>query len=259
MSITALESQLRAHLDDWDCWLVYGDWLTDQGDERGTFIRLEHRMETEPVSPEEKRELQRQMDQLVLTHGDTWKVPAPDGVELVWSHGFVVGARRSQRYHPRAPLAELLEHPQARMLARLELNHGAVYNDEIEDLAASPGLSHVTSLALGYNHLDDSAAQALAWSPYTGELTALHLQHNILTEDGVAALAHSSLLGQLRTLDLRDNPLGPGGARFLAGSPWIARLGLLHLYLDDIGPEGARALSQCAHPTLSRYWRARCP
>jgi uncharacterized protein (TIGR02996 family) len=258
MSIAALESQLRAQLDDWDHWLVYGDWLSDQGDERGTLVRLEHRMETEALSPEEERALQRQMDRLVLAHGDLWKVPAIEGAELGWQHGFVVRARvASLRGGPYEPLAELLLHPQARLLARLELRYEAMDDEGVEALAACPGLAHVTSLDLRYNGLGDPAARALARSPYTGELAELHLHHNRLTASGVRALAESGLLGHMHTLDLRENPMGPEGARALASATGLAHLDLLHLSFADIGPEGARAMGQCPHPKLRRYWRAR--
>jgi uncharacterized protein (TIGR02996 family) len=39
-----LEAHLRAHPTDWERWLVYADWLTDQGDIRGQLIGWEHRL-----------------------------------------------------------------------------------------------------------------------------------------------------------------------------------------------------------------------
>ena len=33
-----LEEHLRNHPEDWTSWLVYGDWLLEQGDARGELI-----------------------------------------------------------------------------------------------------------------------------------------------------------------------------------------------------------------------------
>jgi uncharacterized protein (TIGR02996 family) len=42
-SAEELLARLRAHPDDQEAWLVYADWLAEQGDGRGELIALEHR------------------------------------------------------------------------------------------------------------------------------------------------------------------------------------------------------------------------
>src|SRR6478672_5881113 len=96
-----LEARLRANPDDWESWLVYADWLTDQGDLRGTLIGLEHKLATAGLSEEEHRALQAQAKALAEEHQqewlEGWSVPAD--AHLQWRHGFIVGVFLSWNEH----------------------------------------------------------------------------------------------------------------------------------------------------------------
>jgi hypothetical protein len=56
-------------------------------------------------------------------------------------------------------------------------------------LAASPYLSHLRSLDLSLNRLDDTDAIALAGSPHLGQLRWLELKQNVIAAAGLDALA----------------------------------------------------------------------
>jgi uncharacterized protein (TIGR02996 family) len=64
-AISELEAHLRHHPDDRNSWLVYADWLTEEGDARGQLVMLEHRLETGALSPEERQGLTEQVQALV--------------------------------------------------------------------------------------------------------------------------------------------------------------------------------------------------
>jgi uncharacterized protein (TIGR02996 family) len=49
--LEALEAHLRAHPSDSHGWLVYADWLLEQGDERGALIRLAALAQSEILRP----------------------------------------------------------------------------------------------------------------------------------------------------------------------------------------------------------------
>lgn len=251
--IAALEAQLRAHPEDWDSWLVYSDWLTDRGDERGALIGLHHRLAAGDLSGDAAAALRFEIYTLER------RCTSHLGLNVEWRHGFVVGLSLSAGNDVVSILERLQARPDCRLLADLALPYGSIDNAGVCALAASPALTTITSLDLRYNHLSCEALEALARSPHTLALTKLHLQRNDIRERGVSALAASESFRGLTTLDLRDNPIGALGASALARSPHLTTLERLILYLDDIGQEGARALADSPHLPLSlrRYWRAR--
>jgi hypothetical protein len=95
-------------------YLVYGDWLQQQGDLRGELIAMQIAGETDPKSAAAARDfLERHGERFVGT------LP-PDG--WVWRAGFIRFAALSTygdgNHHV---LPELLAHPSARFLAELEI------------------------------------------------------------------------------------------------------------------------------------------
>jgi uncharacterized protein (TIGR02996 family) len=287
----ALEERLRRHPEDAESWLVYADWLSEQGDARGELIGLEHRRMTSETTA------------FLEQHRDEWSIAeAPPQAELTWRSGFVVSAAFLCSDETIDRLPALLAHPSARLLGELRLrfpshdeeDDEAMFEDGYEPppvdasllqrvlatdlsrirslsfdytvlgdagaeaLVRAPQVTALISLDLRYAALGDPAAELLAEWPGMHEVATLKLQRNRIGARGARALASSQQLERLTSLDLRLNPIGAEGARALATSPHLARLTALHLYGDDVGPEGAAALARS--PTLPanlrRYWAA---
>jgi uncharacterized protein (TIGR02996 family) len=266
-----LEAHLRTHPQDRDAWLVYADWLSDQGDVRGRLILLEHQQQAQPA-------LQAELDALRAQHQSEWGLPGlSEDAQYEWRHGFVVGVRLPWSAETLDLLPGLLSHPEGRLLTSLRLRHepdGAEddgedyeYDDPREEYDggdeeeedperaelfqrfSSLDLGQLTSLDLAYSGLEAEIARALARSTHLGGLRSLDLRLDRLGNKGAAALAEARL-DSLVSLHLQSNRIGPDGARALASSSHLQRLELLDLRDNPIGPAGAEALARS--PVVSR-------
>jgi uncharacterized protein (TIGR02996 family) len=271
--VQALEEGIRARVDAWEPWLVYADWLSEQGDARGRLIGLEHRREIATLDADELRELEAELAELVAVHEPSWLIPnVPETWGFIRRHGFVVGLSLPLDEPGIEALASWLRQPQARLLMQLHVHvvhnfeeaHEA-FDGHFEIVPPSEALvrglfeldlARLTSLDLRYNYLADAGVEALTRCRSLSGLTTLRLQRNRIGPDGARALADAAQLGNLTVLDLRENPLGSPGAAALAGSANFRRLRTLYLYRDDIGVAGARALADSKHLPIHirRYW-----
>lgn len=94
MSVEPLETHLRKYPQDWSSWLVYGDWLLEQGDVRGELILLEHLKATGARTARGRPDTQRAIDALISKHESTWRAVLPAGVDVVtWRNGFIAGVQ----------------------------------------------------------------------------------------------------------------------------------------------------------------------
>lgn len=289
--MTDLEARLLENLDDDAAWLVYGDWLLEHDDVRGTLVQLERRL---PAS-RDRRALEAEIAALVAKHQARWRETLPPEIDVVgWRHGFVTAIAITWSDDAPAQLARALELPVAKFVRCVRLGDPGgveVDEEEIEDFEnytpppieaaalATLALGGATQLELPYVRIGDAGAQALATSPALANLEHLDLRYAGIGDDGIGALAASlprvrrlhlqrnrigpvgavalARLGALVELDLRYNPLGAEGARALAAAPFLPQLARLALYRADVTADGARALatSQLA-PSLRNYWRS---
>jgi uncharacterized protein (TIGR02996 family) len=235
-----LQAQLRVDLDDWRSWLVYADWLQDQGDARGEVIVLEHRLAAEGLSEEEARRVRARIKALGREHRPTWRqgLELPAGGELECRFGFPVGVRLPWSEGAPAVLARLVDHPGCRLLTRLHLAGESV---DTAALARLPALRAFLELSLARCALGPRGAEALARSPHLGGLVRLDLSRNEVGPQGAAALAQSSTLGALERLELASDRVGAEGAAALAQSRTLRALDLSH---NGLGPEGAAELAR---------------
>lgn len=58
--------------DDPASYMVYADWLEDNGDPRGEFIRIQWQLEDESIQPAERRKLQEREKALLKNHEADW-------------------------------------------------------------------------------------------------------------------------------------------------------------------------------------------
>jgi uncharacterized protein (TIGR02996 family) len=267
-SLAQLETHLRETPEDWQSWLVYADWLLDQGDERGRLIQLEHRL---ALSPGDAR-LQREIDK--LQKAGSWQ-PAralrSGGGSLLLRHGFVCGL---SLYGEGAAtkLRRLLAGPNMQFLTSLELadlsGRGVAFLSEVlpqthirrvrmerVQLGQArltrllPALGQLETLELYATQLGDEGMAQLCQAQSLRGLRSLSLMEEWLTERGAAALA-SGALSSLRALSLARNELGSAGARRVARAETLRGLVSLNLDRTELESEGVDALAEGGLPQL---------
>lgn len=109
---------IQADPDDDAAYLVYADWLQEQGDPRGELMVIQYAARRSGAHARvAARVVAHFKDQLLPRGCDT------DAFRLRWELGFIEGARISG-YPGAAALAGLLSHPSARVLRELSVDAG---------------------------------------------------------------------------------------------------------------------------------------
>lgn len=250
--------------------LMYADWLTEHGDSRGEFIRVQCELATMPPEEKERREKLLELESALLkAHGQQWTSSLRElGMwEMRLQRGFVCEGNISsadllahektlaaiaplQALYIRInswPMNGIVNCPLLRNLTNLNLYENVIGPDGAKLLAGSPHLSRLTTLDVSRTHIGDAGIGALADSPHLSRLTRLILHYNQISDAGVAALANSKNLCNLTTLNLLRNPIGPKGVQNLANSKNFCNLTTLNLWENAIGSEGAQALADSPH------------
>jgi uncharacterized protein (TIGR02996 family) len=256
----AFLQRIRAYPDDDAPRLVFADWLDEQGDPRGAFIRVQlalAQLDREiaaagdrPPRPEreELRANLRAREQALLdAHVAEWTSPFRRFATRPRFHrGFVeevnVDAHNFVRHAPELFTAGPLRH-----IYLLDIG------GTLPAVLQSPLLSRLSALTIHASHAGESLARAVAASEHLGGLKRLDLSRNRFEHDAALHLASSTALARLEELDLRENELGEGGARALAASPHLSALRNLELCGNRLGPAGAEALAASERlPALER-------
>jgi uncharacterized protein (TIGR02996 family) len=232
---------LQAILDDPDdegLRLIFADWLEEQGQPRGEFIRTQCTLAGLPPGDPRRLLLEARERQLLAKHRDDWLGP-------LRSLAYLWGFRRGFAEEVALPAATFLNHADAFFrstpvrLARL-LNSASC----LGELADSPYLARLTALHLTDNQIGNAGLMTLLDAADLGRLATLRLGNNGLGDAGVEALAECPRLAGLTTLNLRQNSIGNAGAHALAMSPHLGGLTALYLGDNQIGPAGAQALAE---------------
>jgi uncharacterized protein (TIGR02996 family) len=263
---------LRAICDDPDDdtpRLIYADWLEEQGDARGEFIRVQCELARSHMPTPRHLQLLEREKELLARYRQEWDVPLQRlSTNRTYRRGFIEIVRlqttdflkhadeiftstplRGLRLSLPGPLiSELVRIPWLSRIRLLDLgrNRPSGYGEALGDagvrlLAACPYVMNVIELLLEYHDIHNGGAIALAGSRHLRELTALRLTHNRVATAGVRALVESRWLVRLETLALGDNQLGNAGAYILAQAP---RLKEVQVRGTGIGEEGLRALRE---------------
>src|SRR5262245_53427650 len=198
--MTPHDAFLQDILDDPDddaVRLIFADWLTEQDDPRGEFIRVQ--CELAGLSPGEPRWPgldQRQRD-LLLAHQEEWAGPLPG---LVRRFNF----RRGFPHEVEMTVPEFVDRGdgllRAAPMAEVRLLRASA---QLHLLAGCEALRRLRGLSLSYGHLNDGAVHTLARLPGLEGLRVLLLDHNFIRGGGALALAGSPHLCRLTRLDLR--------------------------------------------------------
>jgi uncharacterized protein (TIGR02996 family) len=210
--------------------LIFADWLEEQGDPRGEFLRLQCALarlgEDDPdEAPLAKRNpdraplLAKRERELRQRHQAQWLGPLR---ELVTA-GYRGDYRHSGRFDFRRGLVKI--HVKAKVFLsatfrKCRTTEAYAWVDELR-------LTNVTTRALA----------DLVASPYLGDIITrgdiIILDLHGIGAAGAAALAASPHLARLTSLDLVYNAIGDAGAAALAASPHLANLTSLRLYAND--------------------------
>jgi uncharacterized protein (TIGR02996 family) len=280
-ALVALRDGLAREPIDWASWLVYADWLLEQGDPRGELVNLEHKLDTAKLSRDERLGLVRQRMTLQKEHEGQWLrgLTLPEGLYPRWRHGFIIGLTPGSLKQGLGAtlsfLRKLQAHPAGLLLCTLDLSELRLGDAEAAQLASAP-LGPLTRLLLGNNQIGSAGVVALSESAHLGALGRLDLSHNAVGTRGLTALLSSAGLAGLVQLDLRkaqlgpeslgtlrispwqglrvlrlsDNALGPADAEAIADCRVLGKLEQLYLARNALGDEGARALARAALPSL---------
>lgn len=230
--------------------LMYADWLSERGDERGEFIRVQCELAHTPEDHPHRAHWEAIERDLLTRHRNAWLGPLRSlAYRWEFSRGFPEEAaveaaaflahahlffsqtplRVVRMLHARGSLRELANCSALERLTALHLTDNGIGDEGVERLAASRHLHRLTALRLGNNQLDDVAAYALAQSPYLGRLTTLNLSNNHLGDAGAGYLASSPYLPNLTALHLGNNSIGSEGVERLLASSYLQRLETLDL------------------------------
>jgi uncharacterized protein (TIGR02996 family) len=256
----AFLQRIRAYPDDDAPRLVYADWLDEQGDPRGAFIRVqlalaqlaaEDEASSERISRSDREELRKQLQtrerSLLDAHEQEWTAPFRRFATRPRFHrGFVeevnVDAHNLIRH-----AHELFSAGPLRHIYLLDIG-GA-----LPTVLQCPLLSRLSALTIHASHAGEPLARAIARSEYLTGLKSLDLSRNRFDHHSAEHLAASPALSGLQELNLRENAIGEAGARALAVSPHFGNLRYLELHGNRLGPAGAEAIAISERlPSLQR-------
>ncbi len=240
-AMTHPDTFLHAILDNPDSnvpRLQYADWLDEQCNPLGEFIRVQCRLARLAARDPCLRELERREQELLAEFEDDWLGDLRDMVEWwVFRGGFVTEIALSGN-QLRAHGAELFRRAPIR---EMHINGVA---DQTAALADSPLLTRTRHLDLSDNRLGDVGVQVLARSPHLGQLRGLNLSCTGVGDAGARALADAPPLDHLKELYVSNNRIGAAGGRALADSPHLHRLSRLFLDSNFIAGPARVALQQ---------------
>lgn len=257
---------IRTDPDDLSARLVFADWLEEQGDPRGEFIRAQCALSHNHMDDRQRARFAAREQELLALHEEEWTAPFRD-IASAWTfrHGFVEDVVIDAKAILDKPVDSLVllapirgvtiknvgtlivdvaDLPLLGHVERLDLRGNNLGDTGVEVLARHARFTRLRHLDLSMNFIEISGARALAQAPHLGRLTRLIMDQNPLEDMGVYALTSAASMSSLETLSLRHCHVTAGGARYLADSKTLGRLQTLDLAHNELGDSGARALAK---------------
>ena len=250
--------------------LVYADWLEEQGDPRGEFIRVQCERETLEERDPRCVDLDYRERSLLAEHRNIWAKPVRKwgGRVIGFRRGFVEDItvradvflnegeellsvspiRRVKLTHAKNLVKELAN---CQLLARLEslsLRDCKLGLARLEEFLKSRHISQIPGFDFSFNGLGPSAVFELIGCKRIGPLKSLSLDNCKLSGTVLESLLNSDLVGNLEKLELRSNDLANEDAIRIANCPKLSKLQELSLdFNDGITGSGVRALFESAN------------
>jgi uncharacterized protein (TIGR02996 family) len=217
--------------------LIYADWLEEQGDPKGEFIRVQCALSRGSDDASWTAALRHRERDLLREHCDQWIAEIGPGIQ--W-------------YEPRNGLieslivsAESLLTTKGEILARapiIGLGVALTSLEHVRTLARQPALAYLQSLRLGGSALREEGLAILLDSPHFPAPRSLWLTRCQLGPRAIVALSNSPRLKDVRTLALSGNPIGLAGVQAIAGAIHFGNLEELMLESCEIDASGLEAL-----------------
>jgi len=280
----AFLSRVREWPDDDGPRLIFADWLDEQGDPRGEFIRIQCAIARLPHDDPRRADLQQREQALLDAHQHDWAARL-QGIASDWTYrrgfiesisidakAFLNSSSSLLRHTPIRRLrfidagrcfVQLVESPMLGQIPEIDLTHNYLGNGCLNLFARATQLTRLESLHLGFNDITDHGLRLLAGIPHLSTLRELYLNDNRqIGTPGVRALADSPYLGPLRHLDLSGNNLSESALRVLINGDSLRQLDSLTLHNNKIGDAGVESLAHsellkrmlCRSPALDLSW-----
>lgn len=245
MASSREESELLAAIwarpDDDAPRLVYADWLMEQQNPRGEFIRLQCEATALHDGHPRKLEFERRAAALLHPNRLAWCPPGNPAFEWRFVRGFPASVKLA------APaLKEASSALQAvPSLEGLELNFNGVsepLGEVWSRVFSDPIFERLRALRLTW-HVPQVVVRHLSEQPWLSRLVALQLSWVSLRDEAWKALGATATLRTLETLDLGLSGATDEALEALAGLPW-PRLSRLALSSNQLGTRACEALSK---------------
>jgi uncharacterized protein (TIGR02996 family) len=264
------EAFLQAIIDEPDddaLRLIYADWLMEQSNPRGEFIRLQVELTRPGLPAAMQGQYRARVRELLEANWEAWVSPLRQAIAAPpkWAEAWLTGgfvseglwkfrrgfveelqlhlttfAEAAERIYRLTPLRHLKV--KRSFPPGLPAAHGLQERLTVEDVerfAACPYLAYLVALDFSdfyYAGLPDPETVAeLASSPHLKRLTTLSLYGTNVGDGAIAALAQASWLGQLKWLNLAHTNMTGQGLRALCATPHVPALRWLRLANNPIG------------------------
>jgi len=254
--------------------LVYADWLDEQGDPRGEFIRVQ--CELAKLDQEEPRadELRDRENALLNLHGEKWRAEIPEWAraKCEFRRGFIeeVTLWRSDVFAELkilpavAPVRRLVLEEIAGKMSEFRLSAAMEFATELcfldsrfefadlrqlfdapfAELGYATELLRLRSLTFLGAGLFDGGVARIALATELTNLQRLELVNCRMTAYGLRELFLCEHLPNLQRLDISESALGDAGAWELARSPHRRCLTHLNLRETQLTNHGIQALAE---------------
>jgi uncharacterized protein (TIGR02996 family) len=248
--------------------LVLADWLEEQGDPRGTLLRVQCWLASEPADHPARPAWEAQERDLLRQHRAGWVGLLIElGAGCLLERGLLqlygnlrrlVSGRRNrcpldcfdwlETLSPEPAtekvLKRLADWPPLGQVVHLHLRNQEVPEAGMAALLASPFLGRLQTLDLRSSGLSPELACALARASSLNRLRILDLSYNRIGDTGMQALASAPQLASLRVLKLNQNRISDAGVEALVRSPYLGQLTMLNLYANGFSAEAGVALEK---------------
>lgn len=230
----AIEAALVERPDDFVLHCAYADYLIEQSDTRGEYIRMHLALEDTKQPRPNWSVLRVQANQLLEMHSDEWLgglaalSKYPTDIQCFWKRGWVDAMRIFAG--DSAILTAISQVRTYLLLRSFSLTEIRNSDDElirsIQELIIRGHFPLLESFTLEIPRGGDDLVRALIESRHLNKLHQLNLCRCDMTDDGAQALAEWPQLRKLDRLDVRYNRISAiGAAELRAACP--------HVRVDD--------------------------
>ncbi len=231
--------EILNHPEDDNLRLVYSDWLTEQSDPQGEFIRLQISNKNLDQKASVLAKSRKRERELEMKHGAKWAGSIRHLVDRYqFERGFPSAIKTSlqkliqnaDELFANAPIdsidirlgdnrvGDLAELKKLSQVRTLKFRKCRMRCDGVRKLMESPHLGLLESLFIYRGRVEDEGAKSIAECPALQNLKVLSLDSNRLTHQGALELARSRYLTNLTSLDLRSNFIGDQGIEHISNS-----------------------------------------